>query len=109
MILEAVIVVSLFTGTQPVYIREAGPPFAETDVRLELYVKKLPFKTDLYLEPYIVGTSDQIVRQGGLVAEYGKWFGPVKWSVFHESIHNFDRFGRSIQVNGVRGRWCIGC
>lgn len=106
MFTATLIVTYALSTNVPLYVREQGPPYRESGVRLELH-KTLPYNFYFDLDPYIWNGRGDRIGNGGAIARLGwmgKYFGV---SFLHQSEHNFDRktLVRHIEFDAIEVRW----
>lgn len=108
MIVDLIISYALMTN-EPLYLREARAPYADTEVRLEV---RYPITEHLYLnvKPYVVRSSEEdITGRAGAVVEIGASFDGFDVELFHHSAHDLDRGdGDPLEVDGIRLRLRMG-
>lgn len=105
MFVDLIISYALLTN-EPLYLREARAPYADTEVRLEVHY---PITDHLYLnvEPYVQrSTEEGVTGRAGAVVEIGAEFDGFSVELFHHSAHDLDRGdGDPLGVDGIRLRW----
>ena len=103
--LAELILTYYFISNEPLYLRTPREPYAGAEIKLNVS-KEFYDRYFIMLSPYVV--SEQIgITPGRAGAEFEAGFKikDMKLSFYHESVHNLDREGRLIEIDGVRLRW----
>ena len=94
-----------FISNEPLYLRDPDAPYAGAEIRLEVS-KEFYGRYFVMLSPYMVSEGIGVPPgRAGAEFEAGVKINNIKLSFYHESVHNLDRRGRSIEVDGFRIRW----
>ena len=91
-------------STEPLYMRETGPPYANYEVALNIE-KDLPWRFYMQLQPYIKAYSNNLIGRAGATAHIGLDMGDLKVEFYHWSEHNLDKDSIRIESDGVRLKW----
>jgi len=129
--LAEVLLTMALNSNKPAYLRTAGPPYQEHELRLHINQQYKPFNYYSYpinidgkvevinilhfwkpilevdVQPYIQLRGNVPSVAGGEL-DVGLWFKDLYIGFYHHSIHNLDQFtdgDGGVQYNAVKLKW----
>lgn len=95
------------TTTDPLYLREPGPPYMDNVIQLHVN-KELGKNFYLDLSPYVMRSiADGITGRAGAEVSVGYHFKDLDLEVYHHSSHNLDVENQAVELDMVRLRWIL--